>query len=71
MVLQNCLHSQKDVPGSHSEVCSSLSLIGVQAVNIKDEEFPDIEDRKDSVPMTAVGIKAEHDVSCMSPLWPL
>jgi hypothetical protein len=56
---------QKDVPGSHSVACAS-SLDGVHAVNIKVEEFSDIEDRKDSVPMTAVGVKAEHEVSCMS-----
>jgi hypothetical protein len=68
MVLQNCLDSQKDVPGSHSEACSSWSLNGVQAVNIKVEAFSDIEDSKNSVPITVVGIKAEHEVSCMSPL---
>jgi hypothetical protein len=66
MVLQNCLNSQKDVPGSHSVALASSSLDGVHAVNIKVEEFSDIEDEEDPVPMTAVGIKAEHEVSCMS-----
>jgi hypothetical protein len=59
------LNSQKDEPGSHSEACAS-SLGDVHAVNIKVEEFSDIEDMEDPVPMTAVVIKAEHEVSCMS-----
>jgi hypothetical protein len=71
IILQDSLDSQKDVPGLHSEVCSSFSLSGVQAVNIKGEEFSDIEGGEDPVPMTVVGIKAEHEVSCMSPLCPL
>jgi hypothetical protein len=66
LVLQNCLHSQKDVPGSHSEACASSSHDGDQAVSIKVEEFSDIEDREDPVPMTFVGVKAEHEVSFMS-----
>jgi hypothetical protein len=65
VVLQNRLHSQKDEPGSHSEACAS-SHNGVQAINIKVEEFSNIKDREDHVPMTAVGIKAEHEVSCVS-----
>jgi hypothetical protein len=66
------LDSQKHVPGSHSEACSSSYPNGVQAVNIKVEEFSDIEvEEEDPAPMTAVGIKAEHEVSCMSPLCPL
>jgi hypothetical protein len=68
MVSQNCLGSQKYVPGSHSEACSSSSISGVQAVKIKIEEFSDIEDSKDPEPMTVVGLKTEHEVSCMSPL---
>jgi hypothetical protein len=66
VVLQNCSDIQKDLPGSHSEACESFSHIGAQAVNVKFEEFSDIDDRKDPVPMTVVGIKAEHEVSCMS-----
>jgi hypothetical protein len=68
---QDSLDSQKDVPGSHSEACSSLSLNGVPAVDIKVEKFSDVADSRDPVPMTAVGIKTEHEVSCMSPLCPL
>jgi hypothetical protein len=71
IVLRDSLDSQKEIPGLHSEVCSSLSLTGVQAVNIKGEEFSDIEDVEDPVPVTVVGIKAEYEVSCMSPLCPL
>jgi hypothetical protein len=65
MVLQDSMDSQRDVPGSHSEACAS-SLDGVQAVNIKVEEFSDIEDGEGPVPMTVVEIKAEHEVSFMS-----
>ncbi|XP_023704688.1 uncharacterized protein LOC111862998 isoform X4 [Cryptotermes secundus] len=65
----------KDEPGSHSEACPSLSHDGDQAVNIKVEEFSDIEDGEDPVPMTVVGIKAEyeedapasHSETCASP----
>jgi hypothetical protein len=66
MVLQNCLDSQKDVPGSHIESCASSYLNAVEVVNLKVEEYSDIEDRKDPMPITVVGIKAEHEVSCMS-----
>jgi hypothetical protein len=67
VVLQNRLDSQKDVPGSHSEACASSSLNGVQALKIKVEDSSDMEDGEDPVPMAVVGIKVEHEVSCMSP----
>ncbi|PNF36706.1 hypothetical protein B7P43_G13310 [Cryptotermes secundus] len=51
----------KDEPSSHSEACPSWSHDGDQAVNIKVEEFSDIEDGEKPVPMTVVGIKAEHE----------
>jgi hypothetical protein len=70
VVLQDSLDSQKDEPGSHSEACPSWSHDVDQAVNIKVEEFSDIDDGEDPVPMTVIGIKAEHEVSCMS-LYPL
>jgi hypothetical protein len=70
MDLQGSLDSQKDVPGSHSEASSSLSLSGVQAVDIKVEEFSDIEDGEAPVPISVVGIKVKHEVSCMFPLRP-
>jgi hypothetical protein len=66
VVLQNCLDSQKDGPCAHSEACPSSSHSGVHAVNIKVEEFSDVEDGEDPVPMAAVGIKAEDEVRCMS-----
>jgi hypothetical protein len=66
VVLQNSFDSQKDAPGLHSEACASSSLDGVQAVYIKVEEFSDVEDREDPLPMTVVGIKAEHEVSFMT-----
>jgi hypothetical protein len=66
VVPQVSLDSQKDVPGLRSEACASSSLDGVQAVNIKVEEFSDIEDREDPVPKTILGIKTEHEVSCMT-----
>jgi hypothetical protein len=69
MVLQNHLDSQKNVPGLHSETYASSSH-GVQAVNIKVEEFSDIEDGEHPVPLTIVGTKTEYEVSFM-PLYPL
>jgi hypothetical protein len=66
VVLQNCVDSQKDEPGSHSEACPSSSHDGDQAVNIKVEEFSDVDNGEDPLPMTIVGIKVEHEVSCMS-----
>jgi hypothetical protein len=65
LVLQDSLDSQKDAPGSHSEACAS-STGGIQAVNIKVEEFSDIEDREDPVPTTFMEVKFEDEVSCMS-----
>jgi hypothetical protein len=45
--------------------CASLSHIADQAINIKIEEFSDMEVWEDPVPLTFVGIKAEHEVSCV------
>jgi hypothetical protein len=66
VVLQNCLDSQRDVPGSHSEAFRSSSLDGDQAVNVKVEELSDVEYEEDHLPMTGVAIKAEPEVSCIS-----
>jgi hypothetical protein len=68
VVLQDSLDSQKDAPGSHSEARAS-SPIGVQAVNIKVEEFSDVEDREDPVPTRFMEVNFEDEVSCMS-VWP-
>ncbi|PNF36703.1 hypothetical protein B7P43_G13310, partial [Cryptotermes secundus] len=54
---------EEDAPASHSETCASPSLSGDQAFNIKVEEFSDIEDREDPVPMPVEGIKAEYEDS--------
>jgi hypothetical protein len=66
VVLQNSMDSQKDEPGLHNEACPSSSHDGEQGVNIKVEEFSDVDDGEDRLPLTVVGIKAEHEVSCMS-----
>jgi hypothetical protein len=64
IVLQDSAYSQKDVriPCSHSEACSSSSLSGGQAVNIKVEELSHVQDGE--VPATVEGIKVEREVSC-------
>jgi hypothetical protein len=66
VVLQNCLDSQRDVPGSHSEAFHSSSHDGDQAVNVKVEEFSDVKYGEDPLPMTVVEVKFEPEVSCMS-----
>ncbi|PNF36698.1 hypothetical protein B7P43_G13311, partial [Cryptotermes secundus] len=53
--------TMKDEPHSHSEAHPSYSHDRDQAVNIKVEEFSDMEDREDPVPMTVVGMRAEHE----------
>jgi hypothetical protein len=70
VLLQNCLESQQGVPDVRSESCALSSDDVDQAVNIKIETFSDAEDGEDSVPMTFVGIKAEHEVSCMAIVCP-
>jgi hypothetical protein len=54
VLLQNCLDSQRDVPGSHSEAFRSSSHDGDQAVYVKDEELSDVEYGEDPLPMTVV-----------------
>jgi hypothetical protein len=56
-VLQNCTAFQKIEPRSSSETCPTPCDEN-QIVDIKVEEGP--------VPITFPGIKAEHEVSCMS-----
>ncbi|PNF36702.1 hypothetical protein B7P43_G13310, partial [Cryptotermes secundus] len=56
-----CLGSQKDVPGSYVEALALSYHNGVPAVNIKVEEFSDMEDGEDPVPMTILGTKAEYE----------
>jgi hypothetical protein len=72
MLLQNCLESQEDVQELHSEARpTSPSHNGNQSVNIKSEEFSDVEVGEDPVPITFVDIKAEYDVSGLSLVCPL
>jgi hypothetical protein len=69
VVLQNCMDLQKHVPGPCNETYPASSCDANQAMNIKVEEVSDVEvAEKHSVPMAFVGIKAEHEVSCMFPL---
>jgi hypothetical protein len=58
MVLQICTHFLKIEPGSSSEACPKSSHDGIQISDVKVEEDP--------VPITFPGMKAEHEVSCMS-----
>jgi hypothetical protein len=66
VVLQDCLESQKYIHTScsHRVACASSSYDADQAVNLKVEEFSDVEVRK--VPVTVEELKAEHEVSCMT-----
>jgi hypothetical protein len=58
MVLQNCMDFLKVEPGSVSETCPTSSHDGDQIIDVKVEEDP--------IPINFPGIKAEHEVSCMS-----
>jgi hypothetical protein len=63
LVLQDCAHSQEDVPGSCTETCPASSCDANQAINIKDEEVSDVEEVEDPLPISFPGIKAEQAVS--------
>jgi hypothetical protein len=64
LVLQDCAHSQEDVPGSCTETYSTSSHDANQAINIKVEDVSDVEEEENPVPISFPGIKAEHAVSC-------
>jgi hypothetical protein len=71
-VLQNCMDLEKHVSAPCSETYPTSSHDANQAMNIKVEEVSDIEvEEEHPMPMSFIGIKAEHEVSCMSPLCPL
>jgi hypothetical protein len=57
VVLQNCVSLLKVEPGSYNVT----SHAGDQVVNVKAEEFSDVEEEKCPVPV----IKAEDEVSCV------
>jgi hypothetical protein len=59
---------QKHVRDVCSETYPASSHDVNQAINIKVEEVSDVEVEEKPVPVTSVGIKAEHEVSCMSPI---
>jgi hypothetical protein len=65
LVLQDCAHSEEDVPGSCTETCPTSSHGVNQAINIKLKEVSDIEGEENPVPITFPGIKVEHSVSSM------
>ncbi|XP_023704286.1 zinc finger protein isoform X8 [Cryptotermes secundus] len=59
---ENCMDLQKHVPGPCNETHPSSSPDANQAMNVKVEEVSDVEvEEERPVPMTFVGIKAEHE----------
>jgi hypothetical protein len=60
--LQNHVNLQEVVPGSYSEARHP----GDEGINIKQEEFIDIEGETSPVPITFRVIKAEPEVSCVN-----
>jgi hypothetical protein len=66
-VLQNSVDLKKPVPVQCNETYSPAPHVQNQAMNMKVEEVSCIDVKEERpVPMTFVGIKAEHEVSCMS-----
>jgi hypothetical protein len=65
LVLQDCAHSQEDVPGLCTETYHASSYDAFQTINIKVEEFSDVEEEENPVPISFPGIKAEHVVSSL------
>jgi hypothetical protein len=63
LVLQDYTDSQEDVLGSCIETYPTTSYDPNQTINIKVEEFSDVEEEEDPVPIQFPGIEAEH-VSC-------
>jgi hypothetical protein len=65
LVLQDCSHSQEDVPGTCTETCPASSHDAFHAVNIKVEVVSDVEEEENPVPISFPGIKAEQAVSSL------
>jgi hypothetical protein len=65
LVLQDCAHSQEDVPGSCTETCPTSSRDANQAINVKVEEVSDVEEEENPVPISFPGIKPEQAVSSL------
>jgi hypothetical protein len=69
VVLQDCMDLEKCVPGPYSETYPTSSHVANQPMNIKVDEVSDIEvEEKHPVPTSFIGMKDEHEVSCMSVL---
>jgi predicted metal-binding protein len=65
MVLQNCMDFLKVEPVFSDESCPASSHDGTQVIDIK-VEVSDTQEVEDPLLITLPGIKAEHEVSCMS-----
>jgi hypothetical protein len=66
MVLQNCMDLEKRVLAPCSETYPVSSRDANQDINIKVEEVSDVEvEEEHPMPMSFIGIKAEHQVSCV------
>jgi hypothetical protein len=65
VVFQNCVNLLENVPGSYSETCH----VGIEVIHIKVEEVTDMQEEEvDPVLVPFSEIKAEPEVSFMSPL---
>jgi hypothetical protein len=70
LVLQNCMDLEKRISGPCSETYPTSSHDVNLDMNIKAEAVSDIEvEEEHPVPMTFIGIKAEHEVSSLCPLF--
>jgi hypothetical protein len=63
MVLQNCTDFLKCLPGSYSETCVTSFHDGSEVMSIKVEA---VTEEEDPLLITFPGMKAEHEVSCIS-----
>jgi hypothetical protein len=67
LVLQNSMHLEKCVQAPCSETYSTSSRDANLDMNIKVEAVSDIEvEEEHPLTMSFIGIKAEHEVSCVS-----
>jgi hypothetical protein len=65
VILQNLAKSEKK-RGLCREICPASSQDAYQAISVKVEVPPDAEAEEDPLAITAPGLKAERDVSCVS-----
>jgi hypothetical protein len=64
LVLQDCAHSQEDVPGSCADTCPTSSHDANQTISIKVEVSDVKEEDEDPLAISFPGIEAKHEVSC-------